>query len=250
MDFSFQLYSARNFLPWSDVLAMVAAAGYTQVEGFGGVYEDPAGFRRALDANGLTMPSGHFSIDALESDIESVLAIAAALGIERIFCPHLDAEHRPTDRAGWEAFARRLSAVGTKIRAAGLKFGWHNHNFEFAPLADGTMPMQILLEAAPEIEWEADIAWIIRGGADPIDWIARHGDRITAVHVKDIAPDGEAADEDGWADVGHGTVDWPGLFKQLAAHSPVKLFIMEHDNPSDAKRFATRSIEWMRGNTE
>jgi hypothetical protein len=106
------------------------------------------------------------------------------------------------------------------------------------------------LEAAPEIEWEADIAWIIRGGADPIDWIARHGDRITAVHVKDIAPDGEAADEDGWADVGHGTVDWPGLFKQLAVHSPVKLFIMEHDNPSDAKRFATRSIEWMRGNTE
>ena len=70
MNFSFQLYSARNFQPWSDVLAMLAAAGYKSVEGFGGVYEDPAAFRKLMDQNGLSMPSGHFSIDALEGDLD------------------------------------------------------------------------------------------------------------------------------------------------------------------------------------
>jgi sugar phosphate isomerase/epimerase len=250
MDFSFQLYSARNFQPWPDVLTMLAAAGYAQVEGFGGVYDDPAAFRRDLDRNGLTMPSGHFSIDALETGIDGVIATASTLGIERIFCPHLSVEDRPANTAGWQGFARRLSAIGERVRGAGFGFGWHNHDFEFAVLEDGTTPMQILLEGAPDIEWEADIAWIIRGGADPADWIARHGDRITAVHVKDIAPQGQAEDEDGWADVGHGTVDWAGLADQLRAETPARLFIMEHDNPADAARFATKSIGWARANME
>jgi sugar phosphate isomerase/epimerase len=131
--------------------------------------------------------------------------------------------------------------VGEKVRAAGLAFGWHNHDFELVPLADGSVPMQIILENAPGIDWEADIAWIIRGGGDPMDWIARHGSRITAAHVKDIAPAGECTDEDGWADVGHGVVDWRGI-KTALVSAGTGLFVMEHDNPSDNTRFATRSI--------
>lgn len=250
MQFSFQLYSARNFQPWSGVLEMLAAAGYSQVEGFGGVYDDPAGFRALLDKNGLIMPSGHFSIDALEGELEAVLTTASALGIEKIYCPHLAADLRPVDAAGWRAFAGRLAAVGEKVRAAGFGFGWHNHDFEFVATADGAVPMQILLEEAPSIDWEADIAWIVRGGGDPFDWIARHGQRITAVHVKDIAPAGEAEDQDGWADVGQGTVPWTRLFKEIAARTPAKLFIMEHDNPSDARRFAGNSIAWARSAVE
>ena len=68
-----------------------------------------------------------------------------------------------------------------------------------------------------------DVAWVIRGGADPLKWIADYGQRITAVHVKDIAPAGENANEDGWADVGHGTVDWRGLIKALKEKSPAKI---------------------------
>ncbi|MCY0092931.1 sugar phosphate isomerase/epimerase family protein [Hoeflea ulvae] len=250
MTYSFQLYSARDFQPWADVLAMLAGAGYRQVEGFGGVYADPAGFRAMMDENGLSMPSGHFSIDALETDLDGVFATARTLGIRTIYCPHLAEDQRPADRAGWEAFAARLEAVGERVRAEGLGFGWHNHAFEFAALADGTVPMQVLLDEAPSIEWEADIAWIIRGNGDPADWISRHGSRITAVHVKDIAPQGECADEDGWADVGHGTVDWTALLSQLRASGVDRLYVLEHDKPSDAARFARRSIDWLEGKGE
>lgn len=245
MDISFQLYSARNATPWEGVVKTLADLGYTQVEGFGGNFEDAAGFRSLLDQNGLSMPSGHFSVDMLENEPEKALEIAKALGIRRIYCPYLDESERPGDAAGWTAFAARLEAIGERMRAGGVAFGWHNHDFEFVACDDGTLPMQAILDGAPNIDWEADIAWIIRGGADPFAWISANKDRITAAHVKDIAPAGECADEDGWSDVGHGTVDWTALMAALK-EAGVDLFVIEHDNPSDATRFATRSIEALR----
>lgn len=245
MDLSFQLYSARNATPWEGVVKTLADLGYAQVEGFGGNYEDAAGFRALLDQNGLSMPSGHFSVEMLENEPEKALEIAKTLGITRVYCPYLDAADRPGDAAGWAAFAGRLEAIGEVMRAGGVAFGWHNHDFEFVACEDGTIPMQAILDGAPNIDWEADIAWIIRGGADPFDWINANKGRITAAHVKDIAPAGECEDEDGWSDVGHGTVDWAALMEALKA-ADVDLFVMEHDNPSDATRFATRSIEALR----
>ena len=241
MPISFQLYSARNFTPWSDVYALLAGLGISQVEGFGDVYVDAAHTRSLLDQNGLTMPSGHFSIDALENDLDGVISTANTLGIRRIFCPYLDASDRPTDSAGWISFAKRLEAVGGRVRDAGFGFGWHNHDFEFVACPDGQIPMSIILQHAPNIDWEADIAWIVRGGADAAEWIGHHGSRITAAHVKDIAPEGENAGEDGWADLGKGTVDWSTIYSQLKEVG-VELFVLEHDNPSDLTRYASVSV--------
>lgn len=243
---SFQLYSARDFQPFSAVFRILAEAGYKQVEGYGALYAalDDAmilAVKADLDANGLTMPTAHFSLDMLESEPERVLAICRTLGIVAVYCPYLLPEDRPTDAAGWCAFGERLQKAGEPIRKDGLTFGWHNHDFEFFTLSDGAVPLDHLFAGGPDLAWEADIAWIIRGGADPFAWIRKYGDRITAVHVKDIAPKGENADEDGWADVGHGIVPWADLAKALAG-SPVRHFIVEHDNPKDIARLATRSI--------
>ncbi|WP_419910924.1 sugar phosphate isomerase/epimerase family protein [Hoeflea sp.] len=246
MELSFQLYSARNFLPWDKVLSTLADLGYTQVEGFGGVYEAPETFRELMEQYGLTMPSGHFGIDALEGDFDGVIARCEALGIRSIFCPYLDADQRPTDAAGWSAFAHRLAAVNERVRATGRRFGWHNHDFEFEKMADGTVPQTVILDEAPEIDWEADIAWIVRGGAEPLDWIEQYGPRITAIHIKDIAPAGQCEDEDGWADVGHGIVAWRNLINALKSSAAVSHNVVEHDNPNDFERFARRSIEALR----
>jgi len=243
-DISYQLYSARTAPDLAATLQMLAATGYTQVEGYGALYADAAKVQElqaALAQTGLKMPSGHFSLDMLETQPDRVCEIADMLGIERVFCPHIGPEDRASDAAGWRAFGARLEKAGAPIRDADLAFGWHNHDFEFAALDDGSTPMEHILAGGPALEWEADIAWIIRGGADPLKWIEKHGDRITAVHVKDIAPDGQSADEDGWADVGHGTVDWAGLVAALKGHD-VKLWVAEHDKPSDPERFAKRSF--------
>ncbi len=243
MSWSFQLYSARKFTPWDKILKLVASAGYKQVEGFGGVYEDPKGFRAALDANGLAMPTGHFGMDMLEKDFAGAEKIASTLGMKMMICPHIAVDQRPTDVAGWKDFGRRLGKVGETARKAGYEFGWHNHDFEFKALADGSVPQTHIMESAPNIGWEIDVAWVVRGGADPMPWIEKYGDRIVAVHVKDIAKAGQGLDEDGWSDVGHGTIDWKSLMKLFRSGSSAKYFVMEQDNPNDIERFARRSIE-------
>jgi sugar phosphate isomerase/epimerase len=243
--FSYQLYSSRNFPPMSKTFEMVSKAGYTAVEGYGALYADDAAVeatQKGLKATGLTMPTGHFGLGQLETEVDKVLGIAKALKMERLYCPYVMPHDRPTDAAGWKAFVERLQKAGAPYKAAGYGFGWHNHDFEFVKTDDGAFPQEEIFNGAPDIGWEADIAWIVRGGADPLDWIARHGNRITAVHVKDIAPAGENADEDGWADVGHGTVDWKAIWQALKA-TPATVFIMEHDKPKDHRRFASRSIQ-------
>ena len=72
-DVSFQLYSARNFPPFANVLEALGEAGYSQVEGYGALYAalsdaEIASFKEGLDSNGLAMPTAHFGLDMLESD--------------------------------------------------------------------------------------------------------------------------------------------------------------------------------------
>lgn len=243
-DFSYQLYSSRNFPPLADTLKMLKRLGYASVEGYGALYADEAKvaeLKEHLGASGLAMPTGHFALDMVENDAPRVLDIARALGVETIYVPHLAADQRPDTGAGWVAFGKRLQEAAKPYRDAGLGFGWHNHDFEFVKTADGAIPQVAIFEGGPDLEWEADLAWVIRGGADPLEWVNTFGKRLTAVHLKDIAPAGENADEDGWADLGHGTVDWKALMAALK-NTGARYFVMEHDNPKDAERFATRSI--------
>ncbi|MBB5220610.1 sugar phosphate isomerase/epimerase [Amaricoccus macauensis] len=243
-EFSYQLYSSRNFPPLADTLKMLAEVGYRNVEGYGALYADDAKVAELsnhLGDNNLRMPTAHIGLDMLEGEPGKVLAIAKALGIETIYCPYLAPGDRPTDGAGWRAFGERLQLAGMQFREAGLGFGWHNHDFEFQRTADGVLPIMALFEGGPDLEWEADLAWVVRGGADPLEWIRNYGKRITAVHMKDIAPPGEKADEDGWADVGTGTVDWKTIMAALRT-TRTRYIIMEHDNPKDDRRFAETSL--------
>ena len=246
---SYQLYSSRNFPPLGETLAMLADLGYDAVEGYGALYADDAqvaALTAALGNSGLAMPTGHFGLAQLETEPDKVLAIARALGITRIYCPYLMPQDRPTDAAGWLAFGARLQAAGRPIRDAGLGFGWHNHDFELRPLPDGSIPQDLIFAGGPDLEWEIDVAWVVRGGADPAAWIARYAPRITAAHLKDIAAAGQNAGEDGWADLGAGTVPWKALMAGLR-HTPCDVFIVEHDNPSDPARFARRSLQAAKG---
>ncbi|MGP9805400.1 sugar phosphate isomerase/epimerase family protein [Paracoccus sp. NSM] len=241
MKLSLQLYSARDAGPLADVLRLLADLGFDAVEGYGGVFGDLSALQGLLAETGLAMPSLHVALDLVESDPDQVARIAEATGAGVVFAPHLTPEQRPQDAVGWAAIADRLAAAHAAMAERGLRFGWHNHDFEFVPLPDGQVPMQIILDRAPMIEWEADIAWIIRGGADPLDWIARHGPRITAAHFKDIAPTGECGDEDGWADPGTGIMDWPAIIAALRTHARVEWLVAEHDRPADFDRFARQA---------
>lgn len=246
MDFSMQLYSARQFLPWQDVLKKLAGLGYTRVEGFPLVYEDTPAIVEHLLEFGLRMPTGHFNLADLEADLSTCLKTAEQLGMHTLYAPFLEEHERPDNLADWKEIAGRLATLHRSITAEGFGFGWHNHDYEFLIDLGGTCPMTVLMQEAPDLEWEADLAWVMRGNQDPMAWIKEYGPRMTAVHVKDIAAAGENTAEDGWADVGLGVVPWGQIMDCLQSHANVRCYVVEHDNPSDFGRFARRSMESLR----
>ncbi len=249
---SFQLYSARNFQPWEDVIAHLAHCGYTEVEGFGGAYgttgafyDEPEKFRALLDKHGLTMPTGHFfPIDMFQREKKRVLHIAKTLGMRDLYCPYIAPESRPKTGAGWKKWGKQLGEVGQWMRGEGYGFGWHNHEFEFVKLPDGSTPHERIFEGDANLDWECDIAWVHKANRNPVKWIKAYADRITSVHIKDNAPKGESLDQHGQANVGEGTISWPEVFAALK-NTRCKNFVIEHDNPKEFKNFAKKSFDFV-----
>jgi len=240
---SFQLYSARHFA-LTETLSRLAKIGYKEVEGYGGLYDDPKSLRSMLDARGLTMPTGHFDLGLIEKDPKRLLTIASTLGVRHVYAPYLTPDERPKTAAGWKKFAKRLAVIGRRVRGEGYGFGWHNHDWEFAKLTSGEFPIDILCDADPNLDLEVDIAWVAFGKTSPIPWIEKYGARVTSVHVKDIAPRGRNLDEDGWTDVGRGIMNWPAIFKALKK-TRVLHYVVEHDLPKDVNRFAKNSYDYI-----
>ncbi len=235
---AYQLYCSRNFPPLEDTLAMLAQGGWTAVEGYGGLYENLDALKAGLDGNGLAMPSGHFGLDMVEGSPDRTLEVARTLGIQTVFVPFVMPDKRPTDAEGWEAFGRRLAEAGKPVRDAGLGFGWHNHDFELVDLGSGTTPLGLIAQGGADLE--LDLGWVARAGQDPVATLRRFGGRVRAVHLKDLAPAG-TTEEDGWADVGHGSLDWGAIKGELDAQG-IDHWVVEHDNPADHARFAARSL--------
>ena len=174
-DFSYQLYSSRKFAPLPDVLKMIADLGYTQAEGWGGLYassEAVETLKAHLGANGLAMPTGHVGFEQIRDDTDTVIAFAKALGMKAVIAPI--APGRDMDMAGWEAFAAELAEASKPYLDAGLDVGYHNHHFEFFDKGGDRLPIEVILDGAPDIKFEMDVAWVAKGGHDPLEWISRY----------------------------------------------------------------------------
>ncbi len=242
---SYQLYSSRNFPDLSRQATMLAGIGVRHVEPFGGLLADVDALAEALAANGLDAPTCHVGAPTWRDAFDSVAPKLRKLGVATAFMPAVPADEREQDREGWQKVGRELSDYARRLKDQGIRFGWHNHAFEMAPLPDGSLPIEWILGEDSDVLWQVDIAWILRGGQDPAALIRRYGDRVVSFHVKDLAPAGTCLDEDGWADPGHGTIDWATLLPVMRA-TPATTWVLEHDNPNDDARFAARALETVR----
>ena len=239
-EISYQLYCSRNFPDLERQAKMVAGIGYRNVEPFGGLFGDVPRLRAALDANGLHAPSAHIGAPSLREDFAGAVAKIKQLGVTLMIVPAVPPDERVNDLAGWKKLGAELTGWARQAADHGIGFAWHNHDFELkAPARRLPAPRHVLGDDAA-LKWQMDLAWLIRGGEDPAAWMHRYAPRIVSFHVKDLARPGEHADEDGWADVGHGTLQWDALLPAMRA-TPATLYVVEHDNPSDDARFARRA---------
>ncbi|MTD14823.1 TIM barrel protein [Nakamurella sp. YIM 132087] len=192
---SVQLYSVRDAFAadgYSDVLARLAAIGFDQVEPFDFANRADE-LAPALEAAGLTAPSGHVGL--LSGDQEAIFAAAGRLGIGLVVEPFVPAEQW-TDLADVQRIADGLNAAAGRAAELGLRVGYHNHAWELSTRIDGVAALEVLAGLLdPAVLLEVDTYWASVGGEDPVALLGRLGDRVAAIHIKDGPAGGVTADQ-------------------------------------------------------
>lgn len=228
-----QMYTLRKLtLPLEDKLEQLAAIGYSGLEWFGPMEPAAPILAELLDKHGLRVISAHVAMEAMENDLESVVAYHRTLGNDMLVVPWLAPDKRSPDAAGWQALGSRLATLGRRCADLGMRLSYHNHDFEMA-LIDGQTAMEWLLDAAApgNVGAEFDLAWVVRGGGDPVALLQKYAGRCGRVHVKDLAASITPDNPMGLADVGAGILDWASILP-AAAKAGAEWYIIEHDDPS------------------
>ena len=237
-----QLYTVRQHTGQDFVgtLRQVAEMGYRAVElaGLGGL---PASeVRAALDELGLRAMGAHVPFARFESDLDGVVAEMQALGCEYAIVPSMPQDRRDDRGRALEA-AELFNHWGERCRAAGLRFGYHNHAFEFAPLDGGTLFDLLVANTDPSlVALELDLFWAHDAGVDPVALLGQLGGRVPLVHVKDR----EAGDERADAPVGDGILPWDRLLEASAA-AGAQWYIVEQDHPKNPLDDVRRSLQYL-----
>lgn len=228
-------------------LKAVKDAGYDVVETAGTIGHTAAEFGAMIRDAGLTCRSAHTSMGDLMSGLDQKIADARALGAEWLVCSSpkpLAALDSAKDWVAamieamtldaWKANAEQLAMMTPKVKAAGLKFAYHNHPMEFRDLpsenGDGTTGYDILVGSSPDLRLEMDLGWVAAGGRDPVAMMKKYADRIDLLHVKDMVADASAPVGYRSVEVGAGMIDWKAVFT-TAHRIGVKGYFVEQEAP-------------------
>ena len=223
-----QLYTVRAVMATDPegTLATIADIGYEEVE-LAGLYGMSAREMKAwLDAVGLAATSSHHSLEEVRGSWEATLEAAVALGQRLVVVPALPVAER--DGEALRRVADDFNRAGEAARAAGLRFGYHNHDWEMRPGPDGARPIDLLLDRTdPElVDWQMDVFWVVHAGVDPMAELDARAGRVTSLHVKDRTAAGEMAD------VGAGVIDFRPVLARASELGLLHQYV-EHDEPGD-----------------
>jgi sugar phosphate isomerase/epimerase len=253
-----QLYSVRTLLPkdYEGTLKQVASVGYREVEAAGFYNKSASEVKADMKAAGLRCVSSHYGYNALKPVLDDVIAYGKELGLEYIICSspgHKDPTKKPVDKThsfsieDWRWNAEEFNAIGKKIHAAGMKFGYHNHYLEFQKV-DGEVPfLELVKNTDPAyVTFEMDCGWVVVGGGDPVEMLKMHGPRITMLHVKDfkqagaMVPGGKPPEA---AELGMGTIDYTPIFAQAAKNGNMRHCFVEQEEFLDMPAMQALKID-------
>lgn len=258
---SVQMYTLRSIAAddFDAALKAVAEIGYKNVETAGLQGLTAIEFKELLDRYGLKAPSAHVPYEAFEADVDAVIEDYKTIGAEWLIVPAPPLERLFDGAAvGWgdlggisahqlstldgdemaakftlsekmmQEFCANLVKWAEACDAAGVRFGYHNHHFEYLfKMPDGTSMYDYMLQNSPII-FEIDAFWAMVGGKDPVEVIKANPDRVALVHLKDgseALPGKDVA-------FGLGVMDWDGIIA-AADEADCEYYVVELDNPDE-----------------
>jgi sugar phosphate isomerase/epimerase len=241
--YGIQLWSVREeaMKDLPGTLAFLAQTGFNNIELFGynnGNYfgHSPAEVRSFLDANNVQSKSAHYSLaDFLskgdEDDLKKTIETAKIIGHEYVTVPFLEGSVRKR-LEDFKTLSDKLNKAGEACKNAGLKFAYHNHNFEFQQFGfeqteqGHTTGYEVMLANTDPslVAFEMDIYWVVYAGKDPVKLFKENPGRFPMWHIKDMwkKPKTESCE------VGKGIIPFKEYFK-YKTETGFKYFFVEQE---------------------
>jgi len=221
-----QLYSVREDMykkPLETLTALskmgienVEHANYVNRKFYGWTAKE---FRKVLDGLGIKMPSGHTVMDATHWDKSKkdftdvwkrTVEDAAVMGQSYVISPSIDDKLRST----YDGLMQQLEIFnksGELCKASGMKFGYHNHDFEFKEKLNGQLMYDIILQHTDPnlVIHQLDFGNMYGAGGRAAQWVSKYPGRFQSLHIKDEikAEKGEMNDGYESTTLGDGVVD-------------------------------------------
>jgi sugar phosphate isomerase/epimerase len=234
-----QLYTVRDEIPngIEPLIEKIAKLGYTHIEIYGyenGLFfgKSPKEFRDIFYKNGLLIPSGHFGGDDFirgnDDAWKKACEAANILEMEYVVIPYIDESLRNfSNMDDYDKLTERINLAGKISKESGLKFAYHNHDFEFKYdwKNKTSIYQEFLTKTDPElVKMEMDIFWVVFAEGDPVTLFYQNPGRFPLFHVKDLDPITRKN-----SDLGKGSIDFPGIFKHQK-EAGLKYFFVEQEN--------------------
>ena len=243
-----QLYSVRDDMrkdPQATLNAL-AEMGYKYVEHANYIGRKFYGweakeFKKRLDDLGMKMPSGHTVMGKLHWDDAKndftdlwkyTVEDAAVMGQELVISPSIDMGIRK-DKNLLLKYMDIFNKSGELCQKSGMRFGYHNHDFEFSEKLDGELLYDIMLNNTDPtlVAQQLDIGNMINGGGVPAEVMKKFPGRFVSMHVKDEVPakSGHEHFESTILGKGSGQIDVQALVKLGDKEGGTKHFIIEQE---------------------
>lgn len=241
-----QLYSIRDDMKSDPLgsLKKVAAMGYKHVEHANYVNRKFYGysaveFKKILDDLGLKMPSGHTVMgkqhwDAAKNDFTDAWKMtvedAATLGQQIVISPWLDESLRKT-YDDMKRYMDVFNKCGELCKRSGMRFGYHNHDFEFSQKLNGTTVFDIILQNTDPslVVQQLDIGNMYNAGAKALDIMKKYPGRFESMHVKDEIKSTDGHDPYESTILGKGVIPVREVI-DLGRRSGTRHFIVEQES--------------------
>ncbi len=248
-----QLYTVRSVLPQkpAEILGAIDEIGYEEVEAtFAGLDT----IWQALVATRLKPVSIHLDSTLVtkgkDEDIVRTFDQLRHRGFAFAVFPYLP----PAERGGLDvikAVADKLNHAGEKAKAAGLKFCYHNHAFEFEPM-EGTTPFQVMMDRTDPklVGLEMDAFWVSVAGHDPAQLLGKLSGRVPLLHLKDKERGTplmykESVARTAFKEVGHGVIDWPKVLNAAESAGVSHYFVEQDQTPGDPVESLRQSFAYL-----
>lgn len=229
-----QIYSVRDCAAkdLEGTLRAVKEIGYDYVEPEGMYGRSAEEYKAILDRCGLTAACIHAAYSEMIANPYKVISDCKVFGVRHVAIPYLGED----DRAGgknFETVLRELGRIGKLFSENGITLLYHNHDFEFIKMPDGSYGFDYMYEnvASDCLQSEMDTCWVNVGGVDPVEYLKKYACRCPVVHLKDFSgvKRAGAGNTFEFRPVGYGKQDIPSILT-AAIENGAEYLVVEQDD--------------------